>query len=91
MVFTGHRRETRRLVVAISLSGSAVNFSLTARKKTTQIKNKNYNCEVQSVQNADLFYKTTNRNQYKDMEENVSDAHFLQRISKGKWRLSRKL
>lgn len=32
-VLTGHRRETRRLVVAISLSGSAVNFSLTVGKK----------------------------------------------------------
>lgn len=32
MVLTGHRRETLRLVVAISLSGSAVNFSLTVSK-----------------------------------------------------------
>lgn len=31
---TGHMRETRRLVVAISLSGSAVSFSLTERKLT---------------------------------------------------------
>lgn len=29
---TGHRRDTRRLVVAISLSGSAVNFSLTVMR-----------------------------------------------------------
>lgn len=35
-LLTGHKRETRRLVVAISLSGSAVNFSLTARRKEKQ-------------------------------------------------------
>lgn len=29
LTLTGHSRETLRLVVAISLSGSAVNFSLT--------------------------------------------------------------
>ena len=29
LALTGHSRETLRLVVAISLSGSAVNFSLT--------------------------------------------------------------
>ena len=31
---TGHIRETRKLVVATSLSGSAVSFSLTAERKS---------------------------------------------------------
>lgn len=32
---TGHSSDTRRLVVAISLSGSAVNFSLTMENEQT--------------------------------------------------------
>jgi hypothetical protein len=32
-LLTGHIKDTRRLVVAISLSGSAVNFSLTLKKR----------------------------------------------------------
>lgn len=32
--FTGHMRETRKLVVAISLSGSAVSFSFTGARGT---------------------------------------------------------
>lgn len=43
-IFTGHRRETRRLVVAISLSGSAVNFSLTVRRKEQEHRSRQRCC-----------------------------------------------
>lgn len=38
--FTGHMSETRRLVVATSLSGSAVSFSLTGTQSRTRVKEK---------------------------------------------------
>lgn len=44
-LLTGHIKDTRRLVVAISLSGSAVSFSLTLKRKKNFFK-KNFNCDI---------------------------------------------
>lgn len=41
--FTGHISETRRLVVAISLSGSAVSFSFTGAQSTGERKDYSVN------------------------------------------------
>lgn len=67
-MFTGQRSDTRRLVVAISLSGSAVSFSLTAGDKLNTSehewatwvseKQKTSSCSPFSLHLLDYLYKT---------------------------------
>lgn len=52
VTLTGHSRETLRLVVAISLSGSAVNFSLTDSLKRIQTNKQNKFMKDISLMNA---------------------------------------
>lgn len=70
LTLTGHSRETLRLVVAISLSGSAVNFSLTDSLKRIQTNKQN------------KFMKDTSLMQHKKKNRELKIRHLKKKGTK---------